>query len=259
MKLSSINESSRRDFLKSMVSLAMSINGITKDAAINLAKQAVIGKEFQLRATYSAYDFPELTLEQELLIFKKLYNTLANLLKGNEQMFLLPAGDELEIIVDLKAEDALRIAKSYGAEFKVDEDGWYWINTPDFSIADDDPNNPYLSYVNISNQPNAELLNSSNLLKIWWEKYAKYSTYPYMSEQFANLLRRYGLDPYRPLIKEILGEEGYNTADAREKHTGSSEPERWEKPKYDKYDDYLMSQMAHESGIGESRINRNMI
>lgn len=249
MKLSSINESSRRDFLKSIVGLAMSIDGVTKDAAIKFAKKALIGNKFQLIIDYE-YDFYKdmapSTVEGDWLRFKNFYKTILRMLNNDdERIFMRPSGDSLQFLVDVKIEDALRIAKSK-TEYEVDGDGTRWMTTYVHSAGEDD------TFVDISNDPDTTLSNLSNLLQIWWEKYGKHFPDPYMSERFANILRSKGLDPIRPYLKEI-GEEGYNTAEARKYHTRSNELERWEKPKYDKYDDYLMSQMAHESGIGESK------
>lgn len=67
-------------------------------------------------------------------------------------------------------------------------------------------------------------LKPQNLIKAWWNNWEKFGT-TYLDKDTFSLLRKNGIDPTRPNLRDF---EGYNTPNERKNATGSSEPEEWE-------------------------------
>lgn len=265
MKLSIIVEAiNRRDFMKRIFSTAMAIPSMTQEAAKDLVNQAIEGHIYQVQIEYWTYDDIHVSLEDNWNEFKNKYETISRL--TGAKVYCVTEGEGLVLVSDVPISKALDIAQRLKFLFDSKGENGYHLfgrvngydgsSEYDASIVDDDPNNHWATRLRVSDD---ELTTHANLLKMWWERFEYYSQSSYMSENMAKLLKKHGLNPVRDIFNQS-GSEGYNSKDAREEHTGSSEPEDWEEiPKYkkndkdDSYDDYLMRQMSYESGIGESK------
>lgn len=259
MKLSLICETDRRGFLKRMFAAATTMPGISNKLAVDFAKKAVSGSKFQIAGGYYSH-WGE--LDKYWKEFLNTYKQLKSMVGDRKIYFVYDGGEGMDLVADLTPLEVIELTKKFGVEFNEedfeDDDGCY-LQIRDFSVYDDNPNNPHMARYEYSAD---DEITPDNILKQWWDKYESHSE-AYMSKGFAGFLQRNGINPLRPIIKDVHGSDGYNTPDMRKHVTGTEEPEAWEGVKSDRMekpeeinprdDDRLASSMHQPF---ESKLNK---
>lgn len=230
MKLTQIDESTRRDFLKQLT-LALASSSLNPASvgtiAQHIAKAAVTRKPlvYGIHAS-GAYDPRSSTVAENWIKFQRDYADFKRLV-GNREIFLSPDGSDGVVFLTKISPTEIPdlIEKSGGLQ-------------QGFSIEDFDEDSSWVEFKNDTSISEVDadysfdtILEPSSLLKQWWSNWEQYGE-NFLDEKMANFLSKRGININRNFVVDG-NEPGVNRAYVRKNAVGQSQPEDWEY-KYEK-------------------------